>query len=84
MTGKMGSEGVLSAIEALFRDALDREDLVLRLDMRAEEVPGWDSLAHIRLIAAIEERFDLSFTVDEVGAPGTVGALVRLVEIKLS
>ena len=29
-------------------------------------IPQWDSLGHISLIHAVEEAFDIQFTVDEI------------------
>jgi len=42
-------------------------------------VPGWDSLAHINLIVAVEKAFRVSFTTKEVRGLANVGDLVQLV-----
>ncbi len=53
-------------LEAVFREVLQRDDLQLNSISTFEDVPEWDSLAHVNLIAAIEERFDVKFTVPEI------------------
>jgi len=53
-------------LEAVFREVLQRDDLQLSSISTFEDVPEWDSLAHVNLIAAIEERFDVKFTVPEI------------------
>jgi acyl carrier protein len=32
-----------------------------------DEAPSWDSLAHLRLVSALEEAFGVRFTMQEVG-----------------
>jgi acyl carrier protein len=34
--------------------------------LRYAETPGWDSLAHMELVAQIEERFDVLFDTDDI------------------
>ena len=37
----------------------------LTLDSAVGDVPGWDSLGNVRVIAAVEDHFKLTFTVEE-------------------
>jgi len=47
-----------------------------------ETTPGWDSLAHFRLLMAVEEEFGVSFSPDEIDELDSVerigGAVDRL------
>lgn len=45
--------------------------------------PNWDSLAHIRLVLAIEEEFNVRFSAEEVGAVQSLAELAALVGQKL-
>ena len=54
----------------------------LTLDATADDVPGWDSFAHVNLIVAIEEAFDVTFTTTEIGAIKSVGDIIRALEAK--
>jgi len=40
--------------------AIDSEKLVY------SEIPGWDSVAHMALIAALEEEFDCMLDMDDI------------------
>ena len=31
-----------------------------------QDVPGWDSLGHVRLVTALQEQFGVEFEVDEI------------------
>lgn len=70
-------------LQHVMRDLFDDDDLVVREDLTAKEVPDWDSLAHVRLIVAIEREFKVRFSASEVGDLENVGALMRLIESKL-
>lgn len=46
----------------------------------AAQVPGWDSLGHVALLAAVEHEFDIRFRMLEVLRIPNVGALQALVD----
>ena len=50
--------------------------------LMADDVDGWDSLNHIRLMLAVQKRFGVKFSAAEVGKLGNVGDLVALVRAK--
>jgi len=58
----------------------------LRLErhLTANDVDGWDSLTHIRLLVTIERRFNIKFALPEVRGLGNVGELVDLIGTKTS
>lgn len=66
-----------------FRRTFDSETIVLRDQMTAADVPGWDSLAHITLIMDIEEAFNLRFTVDDIADLKNVGEMIEMLQRKL-
>lgn len=73
--------------QEVFRQVFDDPALVLRDDMTADDVPGWDSMAHIGLMVAAERRFKIKFATAEIAKlkePGqNVGTLIALVDKKL-
>lgn len=50
----------------------------------AAEVEGWDSVAHVELIIAIEMEFGIRLTTGETSDLPNVGALVAAVERHVS
>ncbi len=56
----------------------------LTLSTTAEDVDGWDSLAHARLIMTIEDRLAIRFPGDKLFDLDCVGDLVGLAEEALS
>jgi acyl carrier protein len=45
---------------------------------------GWDSMAHVRLILAIEERFGFQFSNRELGKMTNIGRMIDLIANKIS
>ena len=80
----MEKNDVLLAIEEIFRDILDNEDIVLSEETTADEVEEWDSLTHIQLIVAIEKKFKIKFTSKEILSWKNVGEMVDAICSKLS
>ncbi|UVK50241.1 acyl carrier protein (plasmid) [Mesorhizobium sp. AR02] len=50
----------------------------------AEDVIGWDSMAHVSLIAMIEEAFSVRFSGAEIVTFENVGGLFDVLKEKLS
>ncbi len=50
----------------------------------ASEVPGWDSLSHARIIAAVEDAYQIRFRVSEIVRLANVGDLQALVDQRAS
>jgi acyl carrier protein len=75
-------------LQDVFRDVFDDDTIVLRDEMTAADVAGWDSLMHINLIIACEKRLGVSFATAEISGlkePGqNVGTFLELLERKLA
>lgn len=50
----------------------------------ASDVVGWDSIAHVGVIIAIEEKFEVEFTEEEISGLANVGAIMKCVRGYLS
>lgn len=78
------SEQTQAAITRIFHDVFDDDSIVLRPDLSAADVEGWDSLAHVRLLLTIERKMGIKFNAVEAGKLKNVGELIDLVDSKLS
>ncbi|MCC6525621.1 MAG: acyl carrier protein [Polyangiaceae bacterium] len=61
---------------------LNVPDIELRDDMLATEVPGWDSLTHVSVLAAVEKEFGIRFAGLEIMRLKNLGDLQKLVAKK--
>jgi acyl carrier protein len=67
-------------METVFRSVLDLEELSLTREMTAAQVDGWDSLAHIHLIVALEAEFGIRFRTADIVRLKNVGEMMDLIE----
>ncbi len=75
----MTRDTVREMIARNLADVLDEDHIDLVDQTRADEVDGWDSVNHVKLIIAIESEMGIRFESDEITAPENVGALVDLI-----
>ncbi len=68
-----------SVFETVFSDAGALTDATTPGDVR-----GWDSLNHIVLLNAVEERFGIKFELEEILSMQSFGEICSGVEKKLS
>jgi acyl carrier protein len=78
----MAEPETLKRLTTIFHEVFDDESIVLRRDLTAEDVAGWDSASHIMLIVAIELRFGIRFSTAELDDLKDLGALIDLTENK--
>lgn len=71
-------------LNSVFQRVFEDDDLIIRDEMTAADVPQWDSLAHINLIVEIEEEFGLQFTVGDIVGLKNVGEMIQLIERKIA
>ena len=57
---------VRTQAQEVFRQVFDDPEIVLRDEMTADDIPGWDSLTHINLMVATEKRFKIKFATAEI------------------
>lgn len=50
----------------VFREELEQPGLNISMRTVREELESWDSLAHVRLVIAVERLFDIQFEVAEI------------------
>ncbi len=67
----------------VFRLVFDNEDLTITPETTPNDIDGWDSMAHLNLLAAVQTHFKIKFASKELSALRTVGDLGELIDSKL-
>lgn len=75
---------MMETLQTIFQDVFDNPDLRIERSSSALTVPGWDSLAHINLVAAIEHKFKIRFALGELEQLKNVGEMLDLMERKIN
>jgi acyl carrier protein len=74
---------IINNIQEVFREIFKDNMLVITPNTSAKDISMWDSFMHIQLIAAIEKKFYVKFSFNEVMLFNNVGDMVRVIEKKL-
>jgi acyl carrier protein len=77
-------EAQLKELNEIFADVLDIPSLTLTEQTTAKDIAEWDSLSHIHLVVAIEERFRIRFNSSEIQTWKNVGDMVRSIQNKVN
>jgi len=61
------------------REVFDDLELKLTAETTDRDIDGWDSLAHIQLVAALEEEFELEISASEIAEINSVAKILEIV-----
>ena len=79
----MTREELLAAVTEILRDIFDDDELIVTEETCSDDVEDWDSLEQINILVAIQERFGIQFSLDDVKGLENVGDTLDLIERKL-
>jgi acyl carrier protein len=73
------TDAIMSKMTDILRDIFEDPDLAVTPETNAKSVPGWDSMAQVKVLMAVEEEFDVRFSSREMDKLRNVGDLVAAV-----
>jgi len=75
----MTDEEILARVQAVVRDVIGDDSIELTTHTVAQDVPGWDSMAHINIIVALEHEFGMKFKTASLEEAQNTGDLISLI-----
>ncbi len=76
----MNDDEILATIAAAVGQETGNPSLEITSDMTASDVPGWDSLAHIRILLEIGGRLGVSINIEKTYRAATIGDLIPIIK----
>ncbi len=67
---------IILELTSIFHRVFDDESIRLTDEMKASDIPEWDSLNQLKLIIAAEEQFEIRFNTAEISNMKNVGEFV--------
>ncbi len=58
---------------AAFKEALEIDEAALTDELAFDSIPEWDSVGHMRLMASLEDAFDIMFETEDIMDFGSLG-----------
>jgi acyl carrier protein len=80
----MDIQATYEKLAAIMRDVFDDDALNPTPEMTADDVDGWDSLSHLRLVMTVQKTFGVKFSASEIAGMKNVGDLADLISAKLA
>jgi acyl carrier protein len=77
------SDRIQEDLTQIFHNVFMDSSIVVHRDLTANQVEGWDSLTHVRLLLTAERKFGVRFSAAEAGQLKTVGDLLDLLRSKV-
>lgn len=78
------NESVLNDVRRTAADVLRQPIALVPASATRDSVPGWDSLAHVNLVLALEQQFHLQFVPEEMMEMLSIELIAMLIEEKLA
>ena len=69
---------VLQSLETIFQELFLDDHLKINENTSPVDIEEWDSLAHINLLATVENSFGVTFTADDMGRIKDVSTLLAV------
>lgn len=69
-------------LEYVFRSIFEDDTLKIDSNTSAKDIDMWDSLTHVELISEVEEKFNITFSFNEVMDFKNVGDMLKTIEDK--
>lgn len=66
---------IMEKLQPVFRDIFDDDEITVTDYTAADDIEDWDSLAHMQLISAVEEAFEIEFDIGEINSFANVGEM---------
>jgi acyl carrier protein len=79
----MTEDEIRTTMFGIVRSVLGQDALALSAATTAQDVPGWDSLRHVKIILQVEDRFDIRLSSREIDGLHDVGDFLALIGAKL-
>ena len=74
----------LAELREIVADVLGTDQCQLDAEVGTGSDTNWDSLAHLSIVTAVEERFGIKFDMDEIQRTRTLAALAEVLSARLA
>lgn len=75
----MSNDDIAARLAGVIRDVLDAPGIDIHDGLTAADVDGWDSVAQIELIFAVEAEFGITFPAEDIASFADVGEMRQYV-----
>lgn len=70
----------LDSVQTIFRDIFDDPTLEIDASTSPSDIAEWDSVAHLKIILALEDAFEGHFSASDLAEFHNVGDFLRVLQ----
>lgn len=75
----MINENVLDEVAVICREVFEEPTLEISPSTNAKDVANWDSMTNLLLIDALEKKFGITFSLDDIMNAANIGDLCIII-----
>ena len=79
----MTREELFEQLNEVFQDVFDDDSITVDETTTANDIDDWDSLEHINLINAVEQKFGIKFDMGQIVTMKNVGEMANIIASQL-
>ena len=79
----MTREELFEQLNEVFQDVFDDDSITVDETTTANDIDDWDSLEHINLINAVEQKFGIKFDMGQIVTMKNVGEMANIIANQL-
>ena len=79
----MTRKELFEQLNEVFQDVFDDDSITVNETTTANDIDDWDSLEHINLINAVEQKFGIKFDMGQIVTMKNVGEMANIIESQL-
>lgn len=76
----MSDVDVFEVLVGVIREETNSPDIEIDEETTAADVPGWDSLAHVRIVMSVEVSLGVPIEMSDTYTAADVGELVQIIQ----
>ena len=74
---------IINDLNLIFEDIIDEGKMALSDSTTSKDIDSWDSLTNIQLVVAIEKKYKIKFTSEEITSWKNVGDMINCIIISI-
>ena len=79
----MSDAAIYDRLNEVFHNVFFDDEIQVGPTTSAHDIEGWDSVAHVNLMVAVETEFGIQFTTAEQESMQTVGDMAAIIAKKM-
>jgi acyl carrier protein len=73
---------LVTPLDQIFQDLFKISPETIKDESTMADIELWDSLKHMELIVAIEQKFEIELTFEEISEMQSIGAIRRIISTR--